>query len=172
MVPTLRTAIDPTGTLVVAWSCEYILRRTATGGDTVLLFGRDGPQGPTLTAAGRQRMARELARSDAVTEGLPVALLAHAYDPELLPEPPELFDMLWVDEAGRTWVQRTGPDSGGVRLDLFGPDGRWLDTVELPEGSWPTLPYFRAVDWTNDQVVVAVDDDTGPMVIRYRVARR
>lgn len=172
MVPAVRTAIDPAGTLVVAWSGEYILRRTVTGSDTVLLFGRDVPEGLTLTAAGRQRIVRELARTDAVTEGLPVALLADAYDPDLLPEHPELFDMLWVDDAGRTWVQRTGHDTGGVRLDLFGPDGRWLDTVELPVGGWPTNPYFRPVDWTGDQVVVAVDDDTGPLVIRYRVARR
>jgi hypothetical protein len=169
LVPAVRTAIDPTGGLVVAWTGEHRFWRSITGTDSQLVFGRSLAVSPTLDPAARVALAQSLAEADAVREEVPVELLREAYDPALLPDHPELFDMFWVDGAGRTWVQRTGPDSGAVRLDLFDSTGVWLDTIELGSGHWPTAPYFRAVDWTERHAVVVVEGEAGPEVIRYRI---
>lgn len=168
LVPSVRATTDPLGTLVSGWSGEYLLRRSTTGGDTTLLFGRTLDDVAPFTLAEREAFAREHARRDATTEGVPVELLLGSYDVELLPEQRELFDALWVDGSGRTWVQLVG-DSGAVRLDVFDREGRWLDTVTLPRSGWPTAPYHRPVAWSRDGVVVAVDGDEGTAIIRYRI---
>lgn len=171
-VPAVRTAFDPTAALVLGWSGEYRFRRTSNGADTTLLFGRDVQDRPLLDAAARAQLVERQATADAVSEDIPVGLLRQAYDADLLPEQPELFDMFWVDKSGRTWVQRVGSDSAAVTLDLFAADGAWLDAVSVPAGQWPTAPYFRPVAWDAQEVVVIVDGDAGPVAIRYRIERR
>lgn len=172
LIPRVRTAIDPFGTLTVAWTGEYLLRRTSDGRDTTLLFGHDALAAQTLDAAARARLAEDLARSDAVAEDLPVEILTVAYDPELLPEQPERFDAIWVDRVGRTWVQRVTPDDEAVVLDLFGRDGRWLDAVVVPRAGWPTSPYHRPVAFAGDVVIVAIEGEEGPEIVRYAINRR
>lgn len=167
--PVVRSAIDPLGTLTTAWTGEYLLRRTRDGRDTTRLFGHDAIARRSLDAVARTRYARELAREDAVAEEIDVAVLQAAYDPDLLPEEPELIDAIWVDARGRTWVQRVSTDGGPVVLDLFDREGRWLDAVTPPREAWPVSPYHRPVAFADDAVVVAVEGPDGPEIIRYTI---
>ena len=171
LVPAVRVAPDAHDGFVIGWSGEYLLRRSATGRDTVALFGRTLSSRERMDDVARQQFAEASAQRDALVEGLPVEQLRAAYDPTLLPEEPELFDALWVDPAGRTWVQRTGGDTTTVQLDLFDAEGRLLDEVRVPAAGWPTMPYQRPVSWTRDGAAVAVQTDSGFTVIRYRIVR-
>jgi hypothetical protein len=171
MAPTVRYAFDPTGTVLTAWSGEYLIRAHGrTEGPTQ--FGRHVPARPRLSEAERGRIARELAESDARLEELPVEILRSAYDPMLIPSEPELFDWLWVDPAGHTWVQRVVPGADSVQLDLFDRSGVLLDEVRLPRAGWPTHPHTRPASWTSDRVAVAVEGEAGTEIIIYRVVRK
>jgi hypothetical protein len=169
LVPAVRTAADAVEGFVTGWSGAYELRRTRDGRDTVALFGRRLASRARMDQAARQAFAAAAAERDAQVEGLPVEQLKAAYDPALLPSEPELFDALWVDPAGRTWVQRTGGDTTTVQLDVFGPDGVLLDEVRVPAADWPTMPYQRPASWSREQVAVAVPHDAGFRIIRYRI---
>jgi hypothetical protein len=170
-VPVVRTASDPAGSLVTGWSGEYLLRRTSSGRDTTLLYGRAIGDRQAFTDADRDRIADELVRSDATLEGVPEEVLRSAYDPGLLPSEPELFDRIWVDPVGRTWVQRVDTSLSAVRIDLFDPQGRWLDVLEVARDGWPTAAFVRPVAWSRQGVLVAVEGEAGPEVVRYRIAR-
>lgn len=172
LVPSVRVAIDGRGGFVLGWSGDYLLRRSSNGRDTLALFGRTTPDRPIMDEAARRTYAEEAARRDAAVEGLPVEQLLAAYDPALLPERPELFDAVWVDRSGRTWVQRPAGSDGAIRLDLFDQEGVLLDEVSLPAGAWPAEPYHRPVAWQRDAVAVVVTTDEGYRLLRYRVTRR
>lgn len=171
MVPTIRVAFDPVGTILTAWSGEYVLQAHGRTQEPAR-FGRRLADRPRLTEAERTRIARELAESDARLEELPVEILRESYDPALIPAEPELFDWIWVDPAGRTWVQRVLPGADSVHLDLFDSRGILLDELRLPRDAWPTHPHARPVAWTANHVAVAVEGRLGPEIIIYRVARR
>jgi hypothetical protein len=171
LVPTIRTATGPGGRVLVGWSGDYLLRWTSTGLDTIALFGRAGSSGRPLGDDERADLAASFARTDASKEGLPFELLREAYDPDLLPATPELFDAFWVDPSGKTWVQRSsfGGDSTEVRLDLFDRGGVLLDEILVPADRWPTNPYHRAVSWNQQGVAVGFESEEGFTVLRYRV---
>jgi hypothetical protein len=170
LVPTMRFGFDPQGTVMAAWSGDYLLtpigREGARRG-----FGRVITDRPRLDDGARAALAREMARSDATMEQLPIEILTAAYDPTLLPSEPELFDWFWVDGAGRTWVQRVTGDPTLVQLDIFSRDGVLLDEVRIPATRWPTHPHARPVAWTADRVAVAVEGQEGVEFIIYRISR-
>lgn len=170
LVPTMRFGFDPQGIVIAAWSGEYLL--TTVGRDGAQrAFGRVVTDRPRLDENARKALARDLARSDATLEQLPVEVLTAAYDPSKLPSEPELFDWIWVDGAGRTWVQRVTGDTTRVQLDLFSRDGVLLDELRVPATQWPSHPHARPVAWTADRVAVAVEGQDGVEFIIYRISR-
>jgi len=170
LVPTMRFGFDPHGTVIAAWSGEYLL--TPIGRDGApRSFGRTVGDRPRLDESARKALARDLARTDATLEQLPVEILTAAYDPSLLPSEPELFDWIWVDGMGRTWVQRVTGEPTQVQLDLFSREGILLDELRMPATQWPTHPHARPVAWTADRVVVAVEGEEGIEFIIYRISR-
>jgi hypothetical protein len=170
LVPTMRFGFDPLGTVMAAWSGEYLLMPIGRDG-TRRSFGRVITDRPRLDDGARAALAREMARTDASLEQIPIEILTSAYDPSLLPSEPELFDWIWADPAGRTWVQRVVPGSDSVQLDLFDRSGVLLDEVRLPRAGWPTHPHSRPVSWTAERVAVAVEGDLGTEIIVYRIER-
>jgi hypothetical protein len=105
-----------------------------------------------------------------------------------VPDHKPAFEYLFADPAGRIWVVRSGPGrklEGGVQepqdwrdyflkpawedtwlLDVFGPDGRFLGPVEVPEGM-----QFQPRPCVQGDCLFALftDPDGSPLVKGYRL---
>jgi hypothetical protein len=83
-----------------------------------------------------------------------------------IPEHKPAHGRMLVDAAGNLWVVRTRPAADQpFRWDVFGPEGAWLGTVDLP-------PRFRLLEAGRDYVLgVSYAPETNVEQVRvYRVA--
>lgn len=118
--------------LYVGWSGEYEIRRYGPGGalDRIIRLARE-PRAVTeedlarirddaLASASNEDERRERERLFRDME-------VHATLPA--------FDDFVVDAGGHLWVERPSrPGADPAEWDVFDPDGRWLGTVDLPDG--------------------------------------
>jgi hypothetical protein len=163
-------AVDPTGEFLIGWSGEYRLRRSATGGDTVAIFGRTSTPEP-VSGVEKAALAEKAVKASH-QEGVPDEVLRKAFDPTLIPDQRPAFDGIEIDGAGRTWVRLSGADTSQVRFDLFDASGHWLDEVVVPAAAWPANAY-GPIAWSRDHVAVVLEDDVGrPMVKIYRIVHQ
>jgi hypothetical protein len=59
-----------------------------------------------------------------------------------------------------------------VHLDLFDPEGRWLDQVTLAEPGWVEQTY-RPMAFSRTHLVMGLEDEDGLPVIRiFRIVRQ
>lgn len=163
------TAVDPMGRFVTGWSGEYLLRATSDGRDTTALFGRRFAPA-RVSAHQKALIVDQRIREVRGTAGVEEKALRAAFDPSQIPDVRPAFEALWIDRAGRRWVEESTGDSATVTLDVFAPDGRWLDVVSVPAGGWPASVYMP-VAWSRDRAAVILDGDDGrPLVRVYRIS--
>jgi hypothetical protein len=171
-VPRDVQQVSPTGGFVTAWTAEYLLRVSRSGNDTIALFGRSYTPEPVSAAAKRTLVDDQVRAMTSGSDGPPRSLLEQSFVVDKIPDQRPAFEQFHVDAAGRTWVRRSLAESTTVTFDLFAPDGRWLDVVQLPAEAWPRQPW-ASVAWSADRVAVSLEDDVGrPAVQLYRIVRR
>ncbi len=167
--PRTAIAVDAAGGFVIGWSGEYLLRTSSDGRDTTALFGRPF-ESPAVGAGARQQLVEARVREmvDA-SGGIDEKSLRAAFDPSLIPDVRPAYDVLWVDRTGRRWIRRSEADTVTVHLDVFAPDGRWLDVVAVPASGWPRTAY-APVAWGADAVAVVLEGGDGrPLVRVYHI---
>jgi hypothetical protein len=161
---------DPAGRLLTGWTGEYSIRESTNGRDTVALFGREWTPEP-VAASEKQRLvdariARQLQDRGPIDE----ATYRRAMDPALIPDQRPAYTRVHVDRTGRRWVELAGADTTAKHFDVFSRDGRWLDTVLVPQELWPAESY--RVAWGTDRVAVAMEDENGLPLLRVFAIRR
>lgn len=164
--------VDPTGGFVTGWSGEYLIRRSSDGRDTTALFRRSPT--PVVVSDREKRAFVEVTVARMLANGMGVseAALRRALDPALIPDTRPAFERLYVDRMGRTWVRLSVPDTANVHLDLFDPQGRWLDQVTVAHRQWAETS-FTPLAFSRDHVAILGEDDDGlPVVSIYRIERR
>lgn len=91
-------------------------------------------------------------------------------DRSQIPSTKPAFDSFFVDPLDRVWVVRTtaDPETENRIVDVFGADGRFLGTIELP---------FRLADYPDpvvrgDYMIAVVEDELEvPYVVRARIVQ-
>jgi len=173
MQPRAHEEVDAAGGLLTGYSRDYQLRRTTNGRDTVALFGRTFTPVP-VSSAERQALIDERVKQQLAGgggNGIDEILLRKAFNPSLIPDHRPAYQRLYVDGNGRTFVMRAAADTMAVHLDLFGPDGIWLDSLALPEPGWARQAYASVAFSKDHLAVVAEDSDGLPIVRIYRIER-
>lgn len=171
LAPRPYETVDPTGSFVTGWSASYRIRRSRDGLDTTAIFGR--PVSPTPVADAERstlvddRVAQMLGNGMEFDE----PTLRRAFDPGMIPAQRPAFDRLHVDGAGRTWVRLSSSDTLQVHLDLFDPQGRWLDQLTVAHRPWATSS-FVPLSFSRDHLAVLGEDDEGlPVISIFRIER-
>ncbi len=190
-VPALVWTIGPNGDVLVGRADRYEFERHGFDG-AVSRVSRYWAPVPVLPDERDWYLRRE--RLNAAREG---ATYVGTYDlGQGLPAHKPAFREMIATRDGGVWLLRAGPgenlvacdedaaDANAMRaspcwrdtstIDAFGPDGRFLGTIEIPEifdaRGFPVVmrnlnPFIR-----DDQVFVAVEDEAGTiMVKRYRL---
>jgi hypothetical protein len=116
-------AWDRKGGVWQARSSEYRIANVTLNSDTVLVVARDVGAMP-LTAADRDSV-------DAAIQRVERVLIGQTVDPRFRPEAVPPLRWFTPDDEDRLWVCATGIDPCS-RLDVFGGDGSFLGTVQLP----------------------------------------
>jgi hypothetical protein len=166
-------AIDRSGGFVTGFSSEYILRRSTTGRDTSVLFGREWSPSPVSPAEKSRIVEQRIAEVRADNFGdIAESTIRASFDPSYIPESRPAFEGLWVDAAGRTWVRLVNSDAATVQFDLFDADGRWLDVLSVAAADWPRSTW-SPVAFGNHEVAVPLEGRDGrPLVRVFRIDRR
>lgn len=170
--PRVHFVPDPAGRLLTGWSGEYSIRESRDGRDTVALFGRAWTPEP-VAADEKQDLVNEMIRRqlEGNRTGPDEATYRNAYDPSLIPNTRPAYSTIHVDRSGRRWVELALADTSQIAFDVFGRNGRWLDTVRLPRAQWPQTSYRTA--WGRNAVAVAMEDEDGlPLVRVFAIEER
>ena len=172
MTPQAYFIIEPNGGLLTAWSGEYSIRVSRDGGDSVAVFGRQWTAIP-LAAAERDRLydaavegvARNNPQWDAVSVGA-------SFERALIPGVRPAFEFIHADEAGRRWVRLSQPDTTRVAFDLFDAEGRWLDSLAVPQAQWTATPWAPSDFGAREIAIAAEGEDGRPLVRVFAIRRR
>jgi hypothetical protein len=151
--------LDPTGEMSVwlGWSDRYALARVSLEGDTLQLL----EAGATPVPVSPQEREEAIAGVREFVAGIGAPPPDFGEIPSVKP----LLTGLDVDPSGRLWVQLQAPD-GGMRFDIFGPDGRWQGSAA---SSLP-LQRFAPRVVEEDRLTAVVADSLGvAYVVRMRL---
>ncbi len=172
MQPRSWHAFAPSGEFVTGWAGEYRLWRTRNGRDTLRVFGRPWTA-RAVTDEERSRIVETR-----VTEmlgngmGLKEEQLRKSMDPAAIPATRPAFEGVWADGQGRTWVRLSSPDTAAVHLDLFDPEGRWLDQLTVEEPEWANNGYVPLA-FSRDRLAILGEDEDGLPIVRiFRITRK
>jgi hypothetical protein len=129
-------ALTPSGELLK--STEGISRLEVTRwrppGDTALVFSSLRPT-EMVTRAERDSALGDLRKTiEERTGNVP------GFDPSRVPDRKPPLHGLSTDERGRVWVRLSAPEAGPTLYDVFGPDGRWAETVSIGARVDPWVP--------------------------------
>ncbi|HRP07783.1 MAG TPA: hypothetical protein PLL69_04785, partial [Gemmatimonadales bacterium] len=163
---------DPAGGFLSGWSGEYRIAAVASSSDTTMVFGRPWTAS-AVTGAEKQAQVEEVIRSfDLNAMQLTEAALRDGFDPAAIPDQRPAFVAIQADPAGRRWVQLSTSDTATTTIDLFDPDGRWLDQIQVQADRWPRQGW-EPIAFSRDRVAIIGEDEAGLPVVRvYRVERR
>ena len=114
-------------------SGSYQIARLDERGDTVLVIDSDTPA-PPVTAGDRSEFV------ESVVERSPDQRRVAEEIVDLMPDTKPVISSLTVDDEGRLWVGRTGPEDAYPQFDLFERDGEYQGSVELAFRSAPYIP--------------------------------
>jgi hypothetical protein len=163
--PTLIRTLDPAGGVLLGWSGDYRLVRSATGRDTTRTFGRAWTPAPLPDE--RREAAVEEAIAQSGTSWDPVEL-RNAFKLSDVPTTLPAFLRADIDAEGNIWV-RTDADSATTHFDVFDSTGVFLGPVTLDA----RLSQWGSVAWGRGSFYAPMEDEDGtPEVRRYRVERR
>ncbi len=171
MQPRSSQAVAPSGEFVVGWGGEYRLWSTANGTDTTRIFGRPWTPAPVTAEEKAAIVDRRVGEMLGNGMNLKEEQLRKSMVASAIPDTRPAFEGIWVDPGGKTWVRLIDSDTSAMHLDLFDPEGRWLDQVVVREPEWASSGY-RPVAFSSDRLaVLATDDDGLPLVRIYRITR-
>jgi hypothetical protein len=165
--------LHPTGEFLTGWGGEYRIRFSRDGADTSRIFSRPWVAEP-VTAAEKQalverRIAQMLGNGDF---GLTEEQLRQSFEIDKIPNQRPAYETAWADRDGRIWVRLASADTAAVHLDLFDPEGRWLDQLTLAEPGWVEQAY-RPMAFSRTHLAMALEDEDGLPVIRiFRIVRQ
>lgn len=152
------TAVDPAGGLWRTNSSSYRVARLDELGDTVLVIESHTPASP-VTARDRSAYVESMLERSPDQRRLAEELAG------LMPDSMPVISRLAVDDEGRLWVGRTGPEDAPPQFDIFDRDGEYHGSVELAFRPAPYTPI-----WVRGNRVYAVVRDSldVPFVVRSR----
>lgn len=161
--PGLTHTLHPEGGLVYAWTGSYSIVRSATGNDSLRVFGRTWTPDPVTD----ERRNGELeSRIKSGSESWGEANLRAAFKLSDIPSTLPAFMNLRVDPAGRTWARRYPvSDTTRTTFDVFDSTGAYLGPITVGLKMWGMQA------WTRDGLVTMIEDDEGrPTVVRLRLS--
>jgi len=163
-MPDLEHTLHPDSGIVYGWSGAYALVRSATGPDSVLVFGRAWTA-ESIDDARRKAELEDRIREPAKTYG--EANVRSAFKLEDVPSTLPAFMNLQVDRSGRVWVRRhLVADTTRAAFDVFDSTGAYLGPVSVP---FPMREWGLKA-WTRDGLVTIIEDESGrPTVVRLRL---
>lgn len=170
--PTDVVTPDPIGGFVTGWSGEYRIAAVSNSSDTAMVFGRPWTAS-AVTGAEKQAMVDEVIRSfDLNAMQFTETALREGFVPDAIPDQGPAFVAIHADPAGRRWVQLSTPDTATTTIDLFDPEGRWLDQIHVPADHWPRQGW-EPIAFSQDRVATIGEDDDGlPLIRIYRIEHR
>lgn len=166
-MPGQTHSLHPDGGFVIGWSGEYQVIRSATGHDSLRVFGRVWTPEPISDARRRAEVESRI-RSSAGSWGEDA--IRAAFKVEDIPKTAPAFTSLRVDLSGRVWARRPAiSDTTRTFFEVFDSTGAYLGPVVVP---------FKLSDWgnqvwTEDGLVSVIEDAEGrPTVVRLKLAPR
>jgi hypothetical protein len=127
------TVVDPDGGLWRTNSGAYHVVRLDALGDTVLVIDSETPA-PPVTAGDRSEFV------EAMVERSPDLRRVAEELASLMPDTKPVISSLTVDDEGRLWIGRVGPEDAQPQFDIFGRDGGYHGSVELAFRPAPYTP--------------------------------
>ena len=162
LTPRVTSGFDPDGGFVIGHSGSYQLAVTRTTRDTVQLFGRSWtpelvtPQQKADTIEAIIRRFLDGPSKVRVDE----AAFRSSLRAEDIPDNRPAFEAISVDDDGNRWI-RLGPAEGGVRYDIFAPDGAWRGEVVIPV----SFGAYAGQSLSAERIVVATEEEDGRPVV-------
>jgi hypothetical protein len=155
---TLRTILG-NGSVLYGATDAYQLVVSATGRDTVRIFGRTGVKPVPVRQALRDSTFRVVL--DRVEN---LRSVAHEAD---MPTTYPLWTDISQDGAGNIWIERAASPASRREFDVFSLDGWFLGTVPAPFAGG------RVGAWSRDHLALLdTDDNDLPRIRIFRVDRR
>lgn len=152
-----------------AWTGAYRISVLDSTLATRFVFGREvspstvnGAQKDSLISRALQRF-RMFGPEEELRKGI---------DASMIPDEWPVISEVHVDGRGRFWVRLPAngvSESDSLTIDLFAPDGTWLDQFRLPAALWPVPPHdpiFRG----DDMLLMQRDDEGFPLIRIVRLA--
>jgi hypothetical protein len=171
--PAVVSGYAPEGGFVYGLSSGYQLAVSATGSDTLRLFGRAWTPEPITAEQKQEAVGRTIRRwnTGAGPAGRRVdeAAFRAAVKAEDIPSTLPAFASIRVDEEGNRWIRfEELADSARTHFDVFDGEGAWLGRVVSPI----VFPGYGREAWNRGEVVVAIEDEEGrPAIVRYRIEK-
>lgn len=165
-MPQTTLALHPEGGFVYGWTGQYRVVRSATGQDSLRIFGRSW----TPDAISDERRKAEVeSKIKQTAEAFGEENARSAFKLEDVPGTLPAYLNLRVDEASRVWVRRYGvADTLRTSYDVFDSTGAFLGPVTIPL----KLNEWGLQAWTRDALVAIIEDAEGrPTVVRLRLRR-
>lgn len=163
-MPGLTSALHPGGGVVYGWTGNYSIVRSATGTDTMRVFGRAWTPDPASDARKRDELESQVKWAK---EDFGEAMVREAFKLSDIPSTLPAFENVRVDESGRVWARRYAvSDTTRTTFDVFDSTGAYLGPVSaaMSMSSWGPQA------WTRDGLVTVVEDADGrPTVVRLRL---
>ena len=169
------TIMSPVGAMIFGVGTDYRFEVRRLDGTTLIVERRVEPV-PVDAGEAEWRRQRTIERTREMDP-------AWTWNGPDIPGQKPFFSGIYADKNSRVWLLRPGvsnyvPDCGDdpgeqpcwrstSTTDVFGPDGRFLGTAELPNGSFlaPSAAFI-----SDDMAVLRIEDETGTiMVKRYRL---
>lgn len=151
--PRLASTLSPSRWWYGVGSSPTIVHLSPTG-DTVRVVTLDLTPQPIPDSV----------RSATVARYLKDAALADVVHLENVPSAQPYFNALHLDERGRVWMARPGPDGSTTSFEVIDSSGRWLGSVPAPPGR------SRDPLWCNGRMYHITQTDEGlPEVQVFRV---
>lgn len=164
LMPGMNHTLHPDGGIVYGWSGSYEMVRSATGKDSLRVFGRAWTPEP-VTDAQRRAVVESRIRQSAEFYG--EQNLRSVFKVDDVPGTLPAFMTIRVDESGRIWSRRPSVvDTTKTFYDVFDSAGAYLGPVTVPF----KIREWGLQAWTREGVVAIIEDDEGrPTVVRMRL---
>lgn len=165
--PRMVSALDPAGGVIYGYSGEYRVVSSATGRDTMQVFGRAWTPEPISNERRKQMVDALIAR---FAKSYGEAALRDAFHLDDVPSTAPAFVGIQIDRSGNRWLQLDNAgDSTITRYDVFDRGGRYLGPVRVGRALSP----YGATAWGRDDLYAALESEEGtPAIIRFHLDRR
>ena len=164
--PALSHTLHPEGGLVYGFTGSYAIVRSATGSDSVRVFGRTWTPDAVTDERRRGEFEAKIAGSK---ESFGEDNLRSAFKLSDIPSTLPAFENVRVDESGRIWARRYAvTDTTKTTFDVFDSTGAYLGPVT----AGMSMSAWGQQAWTREGLVTVIEDQNGrPTVVRLKLTR-